>query len=81
MEFRTITPEGVVSSWWNVTSSDDYAADCEIGREYARQFIRAARINEAHVALPHIVSAFPTKLSGIEVGFLQEIAESLALLT
>lgn len=77
MDFRTIGPDGSVISWWKVEPLFDYAEDCQTGREYADQFIRALREGEVETALPHIVSAFPYKLTGVEIGFLQRLSDSI----
>lgn len=81
MDFKKTDADGQVVSWWNVSPTDDYTQNCIAGREYAQQFIQAVRGNEAHVALPHIVSEFPGTMTGIEIGFLQEVSESLSMLT
>lgn len=63
-------------SFWSVTPSGDYAADCATGRDFAGQAL-------AHIAaagfpplLGHIVKAMRSSdWTGIETGFCQALAE------
>lgn len=77
MDFRTIGPDGSVTSWWKVEPLYDYKEDCQTGREYADQFCRAVVDGEAQTALLHIVEAFPYKKTGIEIGFMQRLTERI----
>lgn len=77
MDFRTIGPDGSVTSWWKVDPAYDFAEDCQTGREYAEQYATALIRGEVTNGLQHIVAGFPYKWTGIEVGFLHGINERI----
>ena len=77
MDFRTFGPDGSITSWWKVEPTYDYKEDCQTGREYADQFCRALLDGEVETGLMRIVESFPRKLTGIEIGFLQQISDRI----
>jgi hypothetical protein len=80
----------VVTSWWNVTPSGDYATDLKTGKNYARAFLPMLTFNGGASALGTIVSDMakagrdpannPKDWRGIDavaLGFMMEIGTSL----
>jgi hypothetical protein len=63
-------------TFWNVTNSGDYAADCERGNAFAVQTLALMRDTGSSQALTLIVRDMVKKggIGGTEVGFLSMIA-------
>ncbi len=65
--------------FWNVEPTGNYRQDFETGQAYARQLIKdIAAPNGIPAMLTWVVAAMPEKRTGIESGFLWEIAELAA---
>ena len=65
-------------NYWSVTPSGDYADDCATGRAYARDALLWMVCGDFGAMLGYIVQAMPrgTNMGGIEIGFLQGIADA-----
>jgi hypothetical protein len=63
-------------TFWNVTNSGDYAADCERGNAFAIQTLALMRDTGSSQALTLIVRDMVKKggIGGTEIGFLSMIA-------
>ncbi|XAZ24021.1 hypothetical protein LVY75_12400 [Sinorhizobium sp. B11] len=64
---------------WAPTETGDWATDNAAGRAYALELISVMKDNEAPMLLGHVVKSIAVrrKHGGVEVGFCQQIAESL----
>jgi hypothetical protein len=66
-------------TFWSVTATGDYTADCATGVRLGREYLDyEKREHEGPPLLPWIVADMPRDLTGIEIGFLSAIAESLS---
>jgi hypothetical protein len=72
---------GLVSSWWSATPSDDFQADMQEGRRWARLYLPMLRYYGGPVALAWIVDGMieAGERNGLVSGFVQEIAEHAAI--
>jgi len=64
-------------SFWDVTPSGDYTADCETGQSYGIDALHYMVSQKFTPLLSMIVEAMPdsSRYSGLEVGFLSVIAQ------
>lgn len=73
LPFVTIGTDGM-PHLWAVQATGDYAADCATGRTYADALVDHMASTGNPTPFAHIVAAMPKSQSGIEVGFLTEMA-------
>lgn len=61
---------------WSVQPTGDYSTDCATGARYARAMLTVIRTHQTPQLLGNVVCAMPprAKWTGIEIGFLTEIA-------
>lgn len=66
--------------YWSVETTGSYTEDCELGRQYAEQFLSLARINFHVTMLGPIVSNMirkgPDDAKGIVIGFMATISKT-----
>lgn len=73
------SPKSPPRTFWSVTATGDYSADCATGERLAREYLDyEKREHEGPPLLPWIVADMPRDLTGIETSFLSIIAESLS---
>lgn len=78
LAFVKSTPDGIVTSAWCVTPTGDYSLDCRTGGDYFRSLLALATANDNIMLITTVLQALVTSttvLSGIEIGFLQAVAE------
>jgi hypothetical protein len=91
LPFFRLSRGKVETSWWNVTPSDNYSADLETGKAYARAFLPMMAFNAGASTLGVIVSHMalagrdPAKntskhraIDNVALGFLMEIGNSIS---
>lgn len=77
LPFVTIGADGM-PHLWTVQATGDYSADCATGRGYADALVEHMASTGNPTPFAHIVAAMPRDQTGIEVGFLTEVAGRVA---
>lgn len=68
---------GADGALWCPERTGSYAEDCKLGRFYAGELLGFIKVTGAHPFLGHVCAAIPRdSWGGVEVGFLQAIAEA-----
>lgn len=77
ISFITTNESG--ADFWNMEPSDDYAADCQRGREAALELQREMFFGQSPNLLGSVMRAIIGKgrFSGLEAGFCHQIGECL----
>jgi D-tyrosyl-tRNA(Tyr) deacylase len=76
LPFVTMERE-LITSWWTVSPSGNWSDDNASGRHFAEMLIAEMRVTQNPLLLKHVVQSMCEQKtrSGIEVGFLHQIAE------
>lgn len=67
--------------FWDVEASADWAADCDVGAEYARLYLGRIKTGETRPLIAWIVADMVRsgKFGGVETGFIQVLGQPSAL--
>lgn len=64
-------------TWWHVKPTGDFQADCETGRQYAKEFLEYDFNQTGPSCLIDVIRDMPDRVTGngVEVGFMAVIGQ------